>query len=105
MKYTGAVVFWSNRRMTVTGTYAQCDTALTAAQQHSLAAGWWSIGSLSWNPTPLSSNNSARNALRLQLRPRVRKLLSPGHQLLLCVLDQVIGGLERMKRVRGEDGV
>jgi PknH-like extracellular domain len=65
-KHTGAIVFWFNQRMTVTGTYAQCDAALTAAQQHNMAAGWWSIGSLLWNPISLSSNNSARQALRLQ---------------------------------------
>jgi hypothetical protein len=67
-KHTGALIFWMSRRATVTGTYAQCDAAITAAQQHCLGAGWWSFGSLLWNPIAMSQNNKARTLLQQQAR-------------------------------------
>jgi hypothetical protein len=65
-KHTGALVFWSTRQMTVTGTYAQCEAAISEAQGHCVGAGWWSIGSLLWNAIAISQNNRARNQLRQQ---------------------------------------
>jgi hypothetical protein len=65
-KHTGGLVFWYNQRRTVTGGYAQCDTAITKAQLHNLFFGWWSIASLLWNPISLFRNVSARKALRQQ---------------------------------------
>ncbi|WIM86390.1 hypothetical protein PT015_15925 [Candidatus Mycobacterium wuenschmannii] len=65
-KHTGALIFWLNQRFTTTGTYAQCEAAINAAQQYCLLVGWWSIGSLLWNPISLSQNASARKNLRLQ---------------------------------------
>ena len=65
-KHIGALVFWYNQSRTVTGTYAQCDAAITKAQQHNLLLGWWSFASLLWNPITLWRNTSARKALRGQ---------------------------------------
>jgi hypothetical protein len=66
-KHVGALVFWYNQYRTVTGTYAQCDAALTQAQQHNLLLGWWSLASLLvWNPISLWRNSSARKTLRQQ---------------------------------------
>lgn len=65
-KHTGAVLFWFNQRTTVTGTYAQCEAAISAANQHNLLFGWWSVGSLLWNPIAMSVNSTARRVLRQQ---------------------------------------
>jgi hypothetical protein len=54
-----------NQSYTVTGTFAQCEHALSQAQQHNLIAGWWSIASLLvWNWVALAANHSARKTLR-----------------------------------------
>jgi hypothetical protein len=66
VKHTGALVFWMNSRYTTTGSYAQCDAAIDAAQQHCMLAGWWSFASILWNPISLSQNASARRTLRSQ---------------------------------------
>jgi hypothetical protein len=51
----------------VTGSYAQCDAAISQAQLHNLLFGWWSLASLLvWNPVSLWQNTSARKALRQQ---------------------------------------
>jgi hypothetical protein len=65
-KHTGALFFWYNQRRTVTGSYAQCEAAIKAAQLHNVLFGWWSIASLLWNPISLGRNVSARKALRQQ---------------------------------------
>jgi hypothetical protein len=66
-RHVGALIFWYNQYRTVTGTYAQCNAAITAAQQHNLLLGWWSLASLLvWNPISLSRNASARKLLRQQ---------------------------------------
>ncbi len=66
VKHTGALIFWMNQRSTTTGSYAQCEAAIDAAQQHCMLAGWWSLASILWNPISLSQNASARKNLRLQ---------------------------------------
>jgi hypothetical protein len=65
-KHTGGLIFWYNQRRTITGTYQQCDAAITNAQRHNMLFGWWSLGSFLWNPISLARNGSARNALRQQ---------------------------------------
>lgn len=64
--HTGAMVIWINQRRTTAGTYAQCTAAINTAQQHCMVLGWWSIGSLLWNPISLAHNLAARKSLRLQ---------------------------------------
>jgi hypothetical protein len=67
IKHTGLVVLFLNERYTVTGTFAQCEAAIRAAQQHNLLAGWWSMTSiLVWNWIALTGNNSARKILHRQ---------------------------------------
>lgn len=66
VKHTGAVIFWMNQRYTTTGSYAECEAAIDDAWQHCMLFGWWSIGSLLWNPISLSQNSSTRRALRQQ---------------------------------------
>jgi hypothetical protein len=66
IKHTGALLLWINQRRTTTGSYAQCEAAIRAAQRHCLIAGWWSFVSLLWNPIALSHNASARTTLRQQ---------------------------------------
>ncbi len=66
VKHTGALIFWMNQRSTTTGSYAQCEAAVDAAQQHCMLAGWWSLASVLWNPISLAQNASARRNLRLQ---------------------------------------
>ena len=66
VKHTGGLIFWLNQRYTTTGSYAQCEAAIDDAQKHCMLAGWWSVGSLLWNPISLSQNASARTALRRQ---------------------------------------
>lgn len=66
VKHTGAVVVWVNQARTTTGTYAQCAAAIAAAQRHCMLFGWWSIGSLLWNPISLARNAGARRTLRRQ---------------------------------------
>lgn len=64
-KHTGLIMAWYNQSYTVTGTFAQCERALSQAQQHNLIAGWWSFASLLvWNWVALATNHSARTALR-----------------------------------------
>jgi hypothetical protein len=46
IKHTGALLFWSQRSYTVTGTFAQCSAALRQAQIYNLLAGWWSFLSI-----------------------------------------------------------
>jgi len=65
-KHTGALFAWFNQRTVVTGTYAQCVAAINDAQTHNMLAGWWSVGSLLWNPISLSQNASARTDLARQ---------------------------------------
>lgn len=67
-KHTGAVVLWLNQPCITTGSYAQCEAAIDAAQQHCILAGWWSMGSLVWNPISLARNARARTVLRRQAR-------------------------------------
>ena len=63
--HTGVLVFWFNRRRTVTGTYDQCAAALRSAQTHNLIVGWWSIFSiLLMNWIALANNSSACNKLK-----------------------------------------
>lgn len=67
MKHTGLAVAWLNQTYTVTGTFAQCEAAIRQAQQHNLAAGWWSpMSLLVWNWVALLSNLGARKSLRIQ---------------------------------------
>ncbi len=50
IKLTGKLIAWYNRRVTVTGTLAECEAAIKSAQVHNLVAGWWSLGSvILWN--------------------------------------------------------
>lgn len=64
MRHTGALVFWFNQRHVITGTYAQCQTALRSAQIHNVALGWWSLLSiLMMNWIAISSNLIARKKL------------------------------------------
>lgn len=65
-KHTGALFLWFNQRQTITGSYAQCDAAITRAQQHNLIFGWWSFLSVLLNPIALLSNSSARKSLQQQ---------------------------------------
>lgn len=65
-KHTGAAIFWFNQRQTVSGSYLQCTAALSGAQGHNLLLGWWSVGSLLWNPIALSANANSRKVLRQQ---------------------------------------
>jgi hypothetical protein len=70
-KHTGLVMAWYNQRYTVTGTLAQCEAAIHDAQQHNLAAGWWSIASLLvWNWVALAENAGARKVLHRQAAQR-----------------------------------
>lgn len=66
IKHTGALLWWLNQRSTFTGSYAQCDAALDAAQRHCMLAGWWSVVSQVWNPISLFQNARARKKLRQQ---------------------------------------
>jgi hypothetical protein len=67
MKHVGLAIAWYNRSYTVTGNYAQCQAAVTDAQHHNLAFGWWSIASvLLWNWIALATNASARKTLQRQ---------------------------------------
>lgn len=66
-KHVGLLIAWYNTTTTVTGTYAQCQAAITDAQRHNLAVGWWSIASLlAWNWIALATNASARKTLQRQ---------------------------------------
>ena len=56
---------WMSTRRVVTGTYAQCEQALAAAQRHNLSLGWWSMASvLLFNWIALYRNTTARSELR-----------------------------------------
>jgi len=66
IKFTGAVAFWMSQRSTTTGSYAQCDAAIDAAERHCMLAGWWCIVSVLGNPICLYQNARARKTLRLQ---------------------------------------
>lgn len=66
VKHSGALIIWINQSYTVTGTYAQCQAAIDDARRHCLLAGWWSIGSLLWNPIALAANSNARKSLIAQ---------------------------------------
>src|SRR6185437_4845066 len=46
IKHTGALIFWHQQSVAVTGTLEQCEAAYKSAQTHNLAAGWWSMASL-----------------------------------------------------------
>jgi hypothetical protein len=64
-KHTGLGVVWFSQSYSVTGTYRQCEAAITDAQRHNLAAGWWSIASIVlWNWIALGSNANSRKELR-----------------------------------------
>jgi hypothetical protein len=64
-KHTGLVMAWYNQSYTVTGNFAQCEHAISQAQQYNLIAGWWSMTSvLVWNWVALAANHSARKTLR-----------------------------------------
>ncbi|BDN85371.1 hypothetical protein OSI55_11650 [Mycobacterium ulcerans] len=63
-KHTGLVVAFYQQSYTVSGTFAQCETALREAQQHNLVVGWWGVASLVlWNWIAITNNRSARKAL------------------------------------------
>jgi hypothetical protein len=65
VKHTGLMMMWHQQTYTVTGTYRQCEAAIRAAQQHNLAAGWWSLLSvLLLNWIALATNESARKQLQ-----------------------------------------
>jgi hypothetical protein len=59
-------VFWLNQPYVTTGSFAHCEAAIDGAQQHCMLAGWWSMGSLVWNPISLARNARARVVLRRQ---------------------------------------
>lgn len=42
-EHTGALILFSVRTITVTGTLEQCEAAYRRAQTHNLLAGWWSF--------------------------------------------------------------
>lgn len=64
MKHTGALIFWQNQHVTVTGGYAQCKAAIDAAQSHNYGAGWWSPASvLLWNWIAINTNRKAARQL------------------------------------------
>lgn len=65
-KHTGLLLVWFNQRRTVVGSYVECAAAISAAQLHNWAIGWWSVGSLLWNPISLRANANARKTLRQQ---------------------------------------
>jgi len=65
-KHTGALIFWMNQTSIVTGSYEQCDAALSSAVVHCLVAGWWSILSVLLNPISLLANANSRKQLRRQ---------------------------------------
>ncbi|WP_244975549.1 DUF2510 domain-containing protein [Mycobacterium kubicae] len=71
IEHIGAVIFFSQRSYTVTGTLEQCEQAYRRAQTHNLAAGWWSVMSLLLlNWIALFSNHSAIRKVRaLALQP------------------------------------
>lgn len=65
VKHTGLVVMWQNQRYTVTGNYAYCLAAIRDAQQHNLAAGWWSLTSaVLFNWIALIANYNAKTKLQ-----------------------------------------
>ncbi|MCV7096791.1 DUF2510 domain-containing protein [Mycobacterium kubicae] len=65
IEHIGAVIFFSQRSYTVTGTLEQCEQAYRRAQTHNLAAGWWSVMSLLLlNWIALFSNHSAIRKVR-----------------------------------------
>jgi hypothetical protein len=65
VKHTGLMMMWYQQTYTVTGTYAQCEAAIRAAQQYNLAAGWWSpLSALLLNWIALATNESARKELQ-----------------------------------------
>lgn len=66
VKHTGALILWVNQPYHITGNYAQCEVAIDDAQRHCCLVGWWSLGSLVWNPISLATNARARKALRRQ---------------------------------------
>jgi hypothetical protein len=64
MQHTGIVIVWLNRRYTVTGSFAQCEAAIKAAQRHNLVAGWWSFASVVlWNWIAIFTNINQRKQL------------------------------------------
>lgn len=64
-KHTGMLIMFSTRTYTVTGTLEQCEAAYRDAQNHNLAAGWWSVLSLLlMNWIALSGNNAQINQIR-----------------------------------------
>ncbi len=65
VKHTGLIMMWHQQTYTVTGTYAQCEAAIRAAQQYNLIAGWWSFLSvLLMNWIALGANQAARKQLQ-----------------------------------------
>ncbi|MBT0568455.1 hypothetical protein [Williamsia sp. CHRR-6] len=66
-EHTGMLILWSVRRVTVTGTVAQCEAEYRRAQAHCLVAGWWSVVSvLLMNWVALLSNRNAISRVRKQ---------------------------------------
>jgi hypothetical protein len=66
VKFTGALIWWIRQRATITGSYAQCDAAIDAAERYCMLAGWWCPVSVVGNPISLYQNAHARKTLRLQ---------------------------------------
>lgn len=69
LKHTGALIFWQQQSVSVTGTLQECEAAYRMAQTHCLAAGWWSMASLLvMNWIALFSNMSAIRKVRTMAR-------------------------------------
>lgn len=70
-EHIGAVVMFSQRTYTFTGTLEQCERAYRSAQTHNLLAGWWSVLSLlAMNWAALISNWTAiRQVRKLAAQP------------------------------------
>lgn len=65
IKHTGALIFWFQQNVYVSGTREQCEAGYRDAQFHNLLAGWWSFLSiLVLNWIALFGNLSAIRKLR-----------------------------------------
>lgn len=66
-EHTGALIFWSQRRITVVGNLGECDAAFRRTQTHCLLVGWWSLLSiLLMNWIAIFGNQSAIRSVRRQ---------------------------------------
>lgn len=65
-RHTGWLIIWHARARTTRGTYAQCADAIAQDQIWNMVLGWWSVGSLLWNPLAMRKNTKARKDLTRQ---------------------------------------